>query len=132
MDIDNGTDTVTITLTRAEANSLRVDLMDLDPSRVCSRTMIQGLIEGLNPVVSRDAAADAIKAVATDLVTNALKYDDAVAGSYLCDAGNLLKIADCVRQNDLRVALVYTENLDTAVRDLIPKCAHPYVGLRSL
>ena len=194
MDIDNGTDTVTITLTRAEANSLRVDLMDLDPSRVCSRTMIQGLIEGLEeksrtvrPFTfdDRNFTARATKADPIDQADWSVMIVDedgefvdaycangtpgealdkaiekfcqwlaseAIAGAALeraareadwpddpemqkmlrDDADDLRHIARQVSQGFISEAMTATANLDTAVREDIPECAYPYVGLRSL
>lgn len=135
MDIDNQPSTVTVTLTRAEANTLRVELMDLDPDRIASPTLIQGLIEGMAQPVSRGQAADAIMEASEFRRERARRYretDPGMAKMFDDDAEDLRHIARQVRQGLTVAAVNATAMLDTAVREDIPECAWPFVGLRPL
>lgn len=78
--------------------------------------LVSGLTGAVN--VSTVNAADAIREVAYDFRGR--------------DRSDLIRIADLLATGDLVAAKRATANLDTAVRDEIPREAWPFVGLRAI
>lgn len=122
MNIEKTKAGVTINLTKAEAKSLLVDLGNAGASKHSGDSRFRNrLIDRLRetvaePTVSAREAALAIEAAADDLH---LKDD----------RDDLFAIAALLCTGNFRAAKTLTANLDTAVRDEIPRCAWSFVGL---
>lgn len=112
---------VTIRLSTDEARCLRSDL-DLIPTKQSGNPeLFRKLVSGLTGAVNVTAAnaADAIREVASEISDREDRHD-------------LRRIADLLAAGDLVAAKRATANLDTAVRDEIPREAWPFVGLRAI
>lgn len=124
--VHKGKDTETLVLvelTETEAKSLCSDLSDVSPYRTSDRALLQGVIDGIRETLKPEITA-AEAAVEVEAAADGLRHED--------DKADMRVIAWALRRNDRALATRVAQNMDTAVRDEIPRVAWPFCGLRAL